>query len=101
VLSAGGQRKLPGGKIRHELLYIVMRTFFGLNRRTFPNGLPYRSVGTQVFEDRAAEGFCLPIVRLHSSKSTSVAGITPGTMTVHRPFRKTPTLTAAIWRFRM
>jgi hypothetical protein len=73
-----------------------MRTFQGLNRRTFPNDLTYRSFGPQVFEDRAAEGFCLAIVRTHPSKSTSVAGITLGTTTVHRRFRKIPTLMAAI-----
>jgi hypothetical protein len=94
VLSAGGQRKLPGGKIRHELPYIVMRTFHGLNRLTFPNDSTDHSFGTQVFEDRAAGGFCLAIVRMPPSKSTSVAGIALGTTTVHRRFRKIPTLMA-------
>jgi hypothetical protein len=71
-----------------------MRRLHGQNRRTVPNDLKYYSFGTQVFEDRAAERFCLAIVRIPLSKSTSVAGITLGMTTDHRRCRKIPTLMA-------
>lgn len=69
-----------------------MKKFHGLNRSAFPIDSTYHSFGTLVFKDQATRGFCLAIVRSPPSKSTSVAGITLGTTTVRRPFRKIPTL---------
>ena len=92
--STGDQRKLPSGTGRHEILDKTMRKFHGQNRRTVPNDLTYHSFGTQVSEDRAARRFCLAIVRIPLSKSTSVAGITLGIAADHRWFRKIPTLRA-------